>query len=377
MTLKYVPPILLALIFTTTILEGSVQNVNAVSPSFVRQEIKDEVGVDGWNYLNNEFTKGHKYADLSSISYSSNGRFLNATLFFKDPVKDKPIVNFTAYGMLIDIDSNYNTGWQGYDYMMRVSWDNNTKQWIYLLQEWSSDPITRQLYERDNFTDFIDGNVSRYVYLSLDLQKVNFPDKYIVVFFTDYDFQEGNVKYQISDFSNAVRVPPPEFVMSTEPNSVSIRPGEKKAVEVQINASTAVFDSHVNLSTNNINGLQTYFTPNELDIPPIGVATSHLNIKALTNSEPNPYTIQIFANISFPIQFSGGESQVKVISEGINEHSNLPITVLEPLTAQEHFVNFWSAYGDPINLIAGGFAAGFAALVFNKLSKPKQQEGTT
>jgi hypothetical protein len=276
--------------------------------------------------------------------------------------------------MLIDVDSNYNTGLQGYDYMMRVSWDNNTKNWTYLLQEWSSDPITRPLYKKSNFTDFFDDNVGRYIYLSLDLEKINYPDKYIVVFFTDYDFGEGNVKYQISDFSNAVRVPPPEFLISKEPNSVSLRPGEKKTSEVQINASTAVFDSHVHLSTNNISGLQTYFTPNELDIPPIGVATSHLTIRALENLEPNPYTLQIFGNISFPIQFSGGESQIDVISQGVSEHSNLPLTVLEPLTSQEQFVNFWSAYGDPINLIAGGFAAGFAALVFNKLSKKSKQD---
>jgi hypothetical protein len=84
--------LIFSLFYAITLYEAAVQKVSAVSPSFVRQEIKDELDRDGWNYLTNEFTKGHKYADLSSIGYSSNGRVLNATLFFKEPVRDKPDV---------------------------------------------------------------------------------------------------------------------------------------------------------------------------------------------------------------------------------------------------------------------------------------------
>jgi hypothetical protein len=353
------------------------QEALAASPSFVRQEIKDEANIDGWNYLEGQFTRGHKYADVSSISYSSDGRFLNATLFFHHPITQRPLTtNYTAYGMLIDIDSDYKTGWQGYDYKMSISWENNTKNWTYLLEEWSSDSITRVLENKSNFTSFLDDKESRYVYLSLDLQKINYPDKYLVVFFTDYDFPEGDVKYEISDFSNAARIPPPQFVVSTSPNSVSLRPGEKKTVEVQINSSTAVFESHANLSTNNIDGLETYFTPNERDIPPFGIATSHLNIKAAADSEPSPYTLQIFANISFPTQFTGSESEgTNVISENIEEHSTLPIDLLASLTPQEQFAAFWTTYGELVKIIGGGFAGGSAAMVFGKFAKkPKEKE---
>jgi hypothetical protein len=361
------------------IMQESLQETLATSPSFVRQEITDVANNDGWNYVTGQFTMGHKYADLSSISYSSNGRFLNATLFFRHPIIDRPLtVNNTAYGMLIDIDSDYNTGWQGYDYMMKISWENKTKNWTYVLQEWSSDSTTRVLENRSNFTSFLDNKESSYVYLSLDLQKINFPDKYLVVFFTDYDFQDGDVKYEISDFSNTARIPPPQFVMSISPNSVSLRPGEKKTAEVQVNSSTAVFESHAIFSTNKIEGLQTDFTPNEIDIPQIGIATSHLNIKAAANSEPNPYTLLIFANISFPTQFSGSESErTKVISQNVDAHSTLPITLLPSLTPQEQFTAFWTTYGELIKIIGGGFAGGSAAIVLGKFSKkPKEKEKT-
>ena len=376
---KYVLLILLILICTVTMQE-SLQETLATSPSFVRQEITDEANNDGWNYLEGQFTMGHRYADLSSISYSSNGRFLNATLFFHHPITDRPLtVNYTAYGMLIDIDSDYNTGWQGYDYMMKISWENKTKNWTYLLEEWSSDTTTRVLENKSNFTSFLDHKESKYVYLSLDLQKINFPDKYLVVFFTDYDFQDGGVKYEISDYSNIARIPPPEYVVSTSPNSVSLRPGEKKTVEVQVNSSTAVFESHAIFSTNKIDGLQTDFTPNESEIPQVGIATSHLNIKAEADSVPNPYTLLISVNISFPAQYSGSESGItKVLSKSIGEHSTLSLTLLPPLTPEEHFTRFWSTYGELIKIIGGGFAGGSAAMVLGKFSKkPKEKEKTS
>ena len=274
----------------------------AASPAFVRQEIRDlEVIMIGPIMLKGNLQGGINTLIYPQFPHSSNGRFLNATLFFYHPITEIPLTtNYTAYGMLIDIDSDYNTGWQGYDYMMRISWENNTKNWTYLLQEWSSDSLTRVLDKKSNFTSFLDDKESRYVYLSLDLQKINYPDKYLVVFFTDYDFPEGDIKYEISDYSNAARIPPPQFVISTSPNSVSLRPGEEKTVEVQINSSTAVFQSHAILSTNNIDGLQTYFTPNKRDIPPIGIVTSHLNIKVqeIRNQVPILYKyLQIYLSL--------------------------------------------------------------------------------
>lgn len=340
------------------------------SPPFVRQEVKDSTR-DGWDHSETEFTSSHNFTDIIAISYSSDGRFLNATFFLQTPFVESPSNSFTAYGMLIDADSDYNSGWQGYDYMARISWDSNTNSWYYLLQEWSSVSITRVLEEKPNIAGFFDTqDQNRYVHIFLDLDKISSPKAYRILFFTDYDFQQGNQYHEISDYSNVVHIPPPDFTISTTPNSVSLRPGEQKTVEVQINSSTPVFRPHVVLSTNNITNLESFFTPSERDIPPIGIATSLLNIKASENALPSPHTLQIFANLSFPTQYIGGQSPIRtIISENITENSNLAITILEPLSFAEKFRDFWSTYGDLVSLIGGGFAAGIAALVLDRLRK--------
>ena len=48
---------------------------------------------------------------------------------------------------------------------------------------------------------------------------------------------------------------------------------------------------------------------------------------------------------------------------------NLTATVLEPKTTQEQFKDFWDTYGQPISIIAGGFAGGVASLVFDRFKK--------
>ena len=46
---------------------------------------------------------------------------------------------------------------------------------------------------------------------------------------------------------------------------------------------------------------------------------------------------------------------------------NLTITVLPPLTINDKFKDFWSVYGQPISIVLGGFAGGFASLVFGRI----------
>jgi hypothetical protein len=41
--------------------------------------------------------------------------------------------------------------------------------------------------------------------------------------------------------------------------------------------------------------------------------------------------------------------------------------MVKPYPIEEKFKDFWSTYGDPIGLIAGGFAAGLSALLIDKL----------
>jgi hypothetical protein len=366
--LEYIK-LLVALITLIILFQFLPSKIIAFSPSFVRQEVKDDTN-DWWDHDQQKFTTDYNFADISAVSYFSDGRFLNATLFLRSPFIKEPSGYAPAYGVLINADSNQDTGWEGHDYFMKIEWNNNTNTWNYRLEEWSTSQIARVLDQKSNYTDFFDNGENSYVHLSLDLSKLSFPQQYIVVFFVDYVSLNGP-SFAISDYSNWIRIPPPEFFMSAIPDELTLRPGEKKPIEVQVNSSTTVFEPHVILSTNQIGGLESHFIANEIDIPPRGVATSDLNVKALNDAKPDRKTLQLFANISFPTQFINRESQLKTINENSTINLNVPVTVIEPLTFEEQFTAFWNVYGDPISLVGGGFAAGFAALVFNKLQKTK------
>jgi hypothetical protein len=47
----------------------------------------------------------------------------------------------------------------------------------------------------------------------------------------------------------------------------------------------------------------------------------------------------------------------------------LVINILEPLSFQEKFSEFWKVYGGIISLVGGGFVAGISGLVIEKLRK--------
>jgi hypothetical protein len=342
------------------------------SPAFVRQEITDTHG-DWWDHRQGNFTTGYNFSDMTAVSYLGDGRFLNATIFLSSKFVENPDKYMPAYGAMINADSNENTGWQGYDYFMRIAWDNFNKVWTYVLQEWSTVQIERLLDQKSNYTDFFDkGENNNYIHLSLDLEKLNFPTEYTVVFFTDYIFEKDGL-YGVSDYSNWIRIPPPEFFITAVPNELILRPGEDRIVEVRFNSSTAVFGAHVTLYTDQIDGFESYFINNERDIPTSGMATSDLHVHASKDAQPKPYTLQMFVNISFPAQYISREEQLKTISDNMTEILNLPITILQPLTFGEEFKGFWETYGGALSLIGGGFAAGFAALVFDKLRRTKQK----
>jgi hypothetical protein len=86
----------------------------------------------------------------------------------------------------------------------------------------------------------------------------------------------------LTDITNRVYVPPPRFVMSTEPGSIFLRPGEEKTVEIKVK-STTNDNSIVVFHTNKINDLQLPFTPNIISVAPYSTASSLLKIKALDN----------------------------------------------------------------------------------------------
>jgi hypothetical protein len=48
------------------------------------------------------------------------------------------------------------------------------------------------------------------------------------------------------------------------------------------------------------------------------------------------------------------------------------MTISEPKGSGEQFKEFWDIYGQPISIVAGGFAGGATSLIFDKLKKRKE-----
>jgi hypothetical protein len=299
----------------------------ATSTPFPLQEMI--VKPHNWvNILNKTHSsQGDKYSDISTISYFSDGRTLNATLwlasFNPTPTRDK-IVN---YGMLIDADSNKNTGIGGIDYNVEIAWNSTTNTWNKVVEQYSATGGKRTLSDIHNYKDFFRIG-ERYVLLSSDVTSLGFSNHYKVLF---YAGQLRNYSTWIVDFSNWANIPPPEVVLSTLQRSIYLTPGEEKSIELQIN-STANMPSIVVLSLNRTSNMDLDIQPNPVYISPLSSAFSLITIKAGMNPMPAPYIIPIFANVTFPEKSirSAYGSLIDVPQQNIASQFTLTAYILPP-----------------------------------------------
>ena len=104
-----------------------------------------------------------KSAILQRITYFSDGKTLNATLWMGGVIKHDPSIygaSVVAYGVLIDIDNNNATGKYGVDYQQEIQWNSQTKTWNSILFEYSSPTLFRTLDIRKNLLGlFLHGNL--------------------------------------------------------------------------------------------------------------------------------------------------------------------------------------------------------------------------
>jgi hypothetical protein len=134
-----------------------------------------------------------------AVSYISDGNTLNST-FWLGTDFDSSIHQYnqslmrTSYGMLIDADSNPETGFGGADYDLYIE-SNNGKlnAYLYLLSSTggyrlmnSQMNLTEPLYDPDVFL----GSVN----LMLDLSSVNYPSKYNLLFYSVESFGSNEVR---------------------------------------------------------------------------------------------------------------------------------------------------------------------------------------
>ena len=366
-------------------------DVRADSPSFARQIITDPSG--DWSIIpspanssniiipdgkiltgipiaksTKECTpmKNYHFSDIVAVSYYSNGRTLNSTLWLAHPIIDiplntsqwsSPVKNVhlyrIRYAMAIGIHSGYNLQGQS-AYQFQVTRNIYEKTWTKMLEEMSPTNETKVLYEKPIPGDFANRGQS-YVELSVDLANVTYPSQYDLLFYTNYLFIKDGHLCALSDISNRVYVPPPRFNMSTSPSNAYLRPGEKKIIEFQIKSNTNT-RSDVFLSTNQTDhDIQLLASPKKLSIPPYGLTTSRLGADVSEHAKPFDHTLLISANISIPteskVKGSGvsGSIMKNAPAANITQNSYFTLTILPPLSFGEHLNNFYNSTLSPLS----------------------------
>jgi hypothetical protein len=396
----------------------------AISPPFFRQEIMDqpqndwEVGKLGKDIFSIDTPDGNELSvtmaenkteclleqndvfpspDIEGVSYFSDGKTLNATVWLSSPFKEHR-VNGTlgsassfkelpwhqmGYTMSIDTISVYDTG--ATDYYAELKWDHINQTWSKIIYEGSKIGEKREIDREDSYNGFFD-NGKRYFLFSIDLNKINYPDQYKVIL-TSYDnfLNNNNRLCHLYDATSWVHIPPPKFIMTTSPSSTALRPGEAKNIELQIKSDSDL-KSNVYLSTDKTDGIEMTFQPNYIFVPPKGMSTSLIQIKALNDADISPHTLPIHAKVYFiteGVLRGGQEITGNPQSGSIAENSNLAIEVLNPLSLQEHFNNFFTGWFTPltamyqtISAIIGGVIVWLVAYKKKKGDKYPKYEKT-
>jgi hypothetical protein len=388
MTSKCIIIVSLLMLITTTTYKPLFHGVLAISPVFTRQEITDDFhdsiqvnGMGGSQKKGDYNDTLDESTDIQKITYFSNGTILNATLWLGGGFNEKPSINrsnpVVIYGMLIDADSDQETGKEGIDYQVEIQWSNKTQTWNKITVEYSSPVHNRTLDIKENYTGFFKNN-ERYILLDVNLGDIIYPNEYKVMFYASTIYDYFNMKI---DLSSWIDIPPPEYIIVTLPNPVIVRQGEQKIIGAQLKSTTGFVPNVTNfMPIEDYSSIKLEFNGDNLNKSSYGIEPAPFKIEVPNNAQVGQYSIPIRANTStgstFPYNKFVRLSNVNLSSISTEGHkialANLTISVVEPLTIQEQLKDFWSVYGVPINVIGAGFAGGIATYLFDYLKSRKK-----
>ena len=346
----------------------------AIEAPVTRQSIRD--APFDWINIDRQTaaTEGDPATDIIEVTYFTNGRTLNSTIWLLFPFRELPVgYSIFNYGMLIDSDFDEDTGAGGIDYQLEIRWNNETNTWTRVLTEWSSAAVGgRILEESKNFTRFSEDQLF-YVSIPIELEDISNPNKFRAVYYAESKREASPL---VSDFTKWINVPPQELQVATYPQSIELRQGETKTVELTIN-STSGLEPDVSLySENQGTDPVLYFSAKKLKIPSNGFASIPLTVSTSSNTKIAPHTIFIFANSSypafefvkvnatshdfeFPFRIQGDDKMVK---------TSLLIDVKEPLSLTDKISEFWNKLGELL-LFLYGVVAGLSPMIFNAIRK--------
>ncbi|HYZ50945.1 MAG TPA: hypothetical protein VE593_08660 [Nitrososphaeraceae archaeon] len=381
--------IIILLPLSLLFLNPSDEEAVASSPAFELQEITNENPHWVQTYGTSDAHLKSNYTDIKAVNYISDGKTLNTTIWLasgftsSSPVYNHDPFRKITYGILIDADSNPKTGYNGADYDFYVELARGKLNgYLYQLSSTGdyiivgSKNITQSLLD----PDALRGAVK----LELDLQSINYPSKYDLLFYTAESYKSNEVR----QFTSWVNVPPPALEMATSPKDIMIRQGQQLLVPARIKSTTGFSNDVLNISLAdtasgfNSSDLHVAVQRNQpplfrVAVPqqtPLGIYTVPLIV---TIREPSiaTQTKPISTNTTRGVVDPKFELSKKFPTVGyLTKPVNFTVTVIAPMTISEQFKDFWGTYGQFIGLFAGGFVGAYAKVIFDKRKKRHEEE---
>jgi hypothetical protein len=375
--------ILLLLLFTYS---SPFHKTFAASPAFEFQEIRNQKNHWIQTYGNDNTHLKSDYTNILAVDYLSDGKTLDATFWLASNLGNTSTYNQPfkkiSYGMLIDLAStNFATGYNGANYDFYIEAVNG--KWSEYLYQLSSTGAYVLVTSKINYTESFGGSTigPGYVKLRLNLSSINNPSEYGVLFYSAESFKSNEVR----DFTSWVAIPPSPIKISTSPDNIVIRQGEQQVIPAEIktifsnNVTSITFNKGLNEVASDFNSGGLHVSVQRIQPPlfnvevspqtPIGIYTVPFTASIMVQTTATPTkpifnnTVSGFVDPEFTLS-----KRYPTVGYIINP-GNLTITVMPPLSINDEFKGFWSIYGQPISIIMGGFAGGFASLVFGRIRK--------
>lgn len=288
------------------------------SPIMSHQEIAVPPGFSKPQKVMNEFGS----LDFNTVTYMSDGRFLNATFFL--PEKFNPDeTNSTTFGMEIGVDAKSGNGLAGINFIYSQTWDHG--KWYSQYQQITSSgqlAVVKQLIKP------YDGKINqdKFVNISIDLREIGSPEFYDVIFFSEGKSGGEN----LIKGSSIIFIPNLFVSMNTNPSPLLFTPGDHTVITLQLKINANVnLPLMVQIQSNTVNGIKV----NEFGQDP------HYDISSGTANIPLEVTVPYTASPSlqiFPVTISEsfnrtGLNQALINNELINATLFTTPTLFETL----------------------------------------------
>jgi hypothetical protein len=293
--------------------------------------------------------------DIQAVTYSTNGKNLNATIWLLGAHNFGHNTSFTMFLSPLSGPTYYGSS---------VVLDGKTNSWTRLVTQLTSPSNSSRILEMQvNDTDVNESYTNEnksYVNLHLDLSNIGSASQYQVAVLTkDTFFEKGNL-YKTKDFVNPVIIPPPKFDMTVLPTPIEVRQNDIGTVEV-ILKSNINLGSNVSLSGTPSSDLAISISPPSLFVPAYGIASFIVQSYASGGAEVNStYTVPVHGDFYFPSVFGGLEGR-----GNIKQPFNLTATILQPLPLVQYSFPIPEQYLIPFYALIPSFLIPSVARMIN------------